>query len=175
LTRRKNQIKSRVPEMPKKPVKTPRQSENQSSFRNNRRCKNTAVCGAGQARTTRCSIFFALRGTILGNSQFSLCKTKIAVLGAGFRANSLATENEKRARPAPYLSSNGHTHQPSEPIPIHNRSQGAAPVQLLWSAVGVVEKTGQNPTPPISPFLAQRFATYSSHQFAETIRHQQLC
>ena len=27
-----------------------------SSFRNNRRCKNTAVCGAGQARTTRCSI-----------------------------------------------------------------------------------------------------------------------
>jgi hypothetical protein len=41
-----------------------------SSFVNNRRCKNTALCGAGQARTTISCITLGFRCTILGNSRF---------------------------------------------------------------------------------------------------------
>ena len=59
-------------ENPGKPEKS---SASKSSVRNNRRCKNTALCGAGQARTTIGSVLCTLRSTILGNSRLSLCKT----------------------------------------------------------------------------------------------------
>jgi hypothetical protein len=65
----------RVPLHGRKTGKTTRQPEIESSFLNNRNCKNTAVGCAGQARTTICSIFLGLRRINLGNPGNWLCKT----------------------------------------------------------------------------------------------------
>lgn len=52
------------------PAVTPKQPDVLSSFVHSRRCKNTAVCCAGQARTTIGCVLFALASTIFGNSGF---------------------------------------------------------------------------------------------------------
>jgi hypothetical protein len=72
--------------IPVKPAKTMQQPKIESSFRNNRRCKNTAVRGAGQAGTTICSILLTLRCTIFGNTRVLLCKTGKGASKGSFKA-----------------------------------------------------------------------------------------
>jgi hypothetical protein len=75
---------------PVKPKKTRNSTAGKSSVRNNRRCKNTALCGAGQARTTIGSVLFTLRRTILSNSGQCLCKTLKPASLASFRVRNSA-------------------------------------------------------------------------------------
>jgi hypothetical protein len=107
---------------PIKAGKTSRKPETESSFRNNRNCKNTAVGCAGQARTTIGSVLLGLRCTNLGNPGNLMCKT---------------------AKAAPFGQKQSHSCRAFrhwfEASLIWRLSQGAEVVQTVWPPVRVVD------------------------------------
>ena len=123
-----------LPEKPIKPGKTRKTFAGESSFCNSRRCKNTAVCGAGQARTTICSVLFTLHCTNLGNSRIFLCKTLKAASLVQFRCK-WASRPGAILLPTARALHQFRAYAPSVPP---TRPTGAI---FLWICVRVVEKT----------------------------------
>jgi hypothetical protein len=117
---------SQTGRMDRKTRKIQRNPEFRSSHVHSRRCKNTAVRGAGQARTTICSILLRLHRTIFGNSPIPLCKTEKPAALAG-SPSKLAIKITTKSNTIP------------EPRPISQPPQGAESVHSLWTPVRVVD------------------------------------